>query len=215
MCSTSSATERAVTSRGRAGRRALLAAALAGAVLLLPGRALLAHTPYRQWKVYRQRHLMIGASREDAKSYPKAKEIQAFLETHLPEASARVARARTVRRLADLLATDQIPIVLLSTEDALALERGGPPFRGPVEVRTLWRFAEHAMVVRPSFPPAHAWVLARTFLEHGAVLAGSSFAPAHAEVPLHEGARIARDGGAMPSPPVNTLDESLDGADRD
>ena len=158
---------------------------------------------------------MIGASREDAATYPKAKEIQAFLETHLPEASARVARARTRRRLADLLATDQIPIVLLSTEDALALERGEPPFRDPVEVRTIWRFGEHAMVARPSFPPAHAWVLARTFREHGTVLAGSSPAPAHAEVPLHEGARIARDGGLMPSPPVDTLDESRDSADHD
>ena len=215
MCSTSSATERTVIPQGRAGRRALLAAALAGVVSLVPGRTLLAHTPYRQWKVYRQRHLMIGASREDAESYPKAKEIQAFLETYLPEASARVARARTVRRLADLLATDQIPIVLLSTEDALALEQGGPPFRGPVEVRTLWRFGGHVMVVRPTFPPAHAWVLARTLLEHGAALAGSSPAPAHAEVPLHEGARIARDGGPMPSPPVDTLDESRDGTDHD
>lgn len=212
MCSTSSATERTVIPRGRAGRRALLAAALAGAALLVPGRALLAHTPYRQWKVYRQRHLMIGASREDAESYPKAKEIQAFLETHLPEASARVARARTLRRLGDLLATDQIRIVVLSLEDAVAFGRGAPPFRGPVEVRTLWRFGEHALVVRPSFPPAHAWMLARTFLEHGAALAGSSPAPAHAEVPLHEGVRTARDGGPMPAPPMDTPDERHEGA---
>ena len=215
MCSTSSATERTVTLQGRAGRRALLAAALGGAALLVPGRALLAHTPYRQWRVYRQRHLMIGASREDAATYPKAKEIQSLLETHLPEASARVARARTVRRLADLLATDQIRILLLSVESAVALGRGASPFSSPVEVRTLWRFGEHAMVVRPSFPPAHAWMLARTFQEHGAALTGSSPAPAHAEVPLHDGARIARDGGPMPSPPVDTLDESHEGTGHD
>ena len=207
MCSTSSATERTVIAGGRAGRRALLAAALGGAVLLGPGRALLAHTPYRQWKVYRQRHLMIGASREDAATYPMAKEIQRFLEEHLPEASARVARARTRRRLSDLLATDQIRIVLLSVEDAVALGRGRPPFRSPVEVRTLWRFGGHAMIVRPSFPPAHAWILARTFEEHGAVLAGSSPSPAHAEIPLHEGVRIAIRGEPMPPPPTGTLDE--------
>ena len=168
MSSTSSATETIVTRQGRAGRRALLAAALAGAAVLVSGRAVLAHTPYRQWKIYRQRHLMIGASREDAATYPKAKEIQAFLETHLPEASARVARARTRRRLADLLKTDQIRIILLSIDDAIALGRGRPPFRSPVAVRTLWRFGDHAMVVRPSFPAAHAWILARTFEEHGA-----------------------------------------------
>ena len=156
---------------------------------------------------------MIGASREDAATYPKAKEIQAFLEKHLPEASARVARARTRRRLADLLATDQIRIVLLSIGDAVALGRGGPPFRSPVEVRTLWRFGDHVMVVRPSFPPAHAWLLARAFAEHGAALAGSSPAPAHTAIPLHEGTRIARDGGPMPRPPDDTLDESHKGAD--
>lgn len=156
---------------------------------------------------------MIGASREDAASYPKAKEIQAFLETHLPEASARVARARIRRRLADLLATDQIRIILLSIEDAAALGRGRPPFTGALSVRTLWRFGDHAMVVRPSFPPAHAWILARTFIEHGATLAGSSPAPAHGTVPLHEGVRIARDGGPMPPSPVDTLEERREGTD--
>ena len=175
--------------------------------MLVPGRLLLAHTPYRQWKVYRQRHLMIGASREDPATYPKAKEIQAFLEKHLPEASARVARARARQRLADLLATDQIRIVLLSVEDAVALGRGQPPFRGAVEVRTLWRFGDHMMVVRPSFPPAHAWMLARAFAEHGGALVGSSATPAHTAVPLHEGVRIARGGGPMPTPPAKVLGE--------
>ena len=196
-----------MTHQGRAGRRALLAAVLAGVALLVPGAGLFAHTPYRQWKVYRQRHLMIGASREDPASYPKAKAIQALLEKHLPEASARVARARTRRRLADLLATDQIRIILLSMEDTVALGRGQPPFTGPVEVHSLWRFGDHAMVVRPSFPAAHAWMLARTFIEQGAGLAGASSTPAHATVPLHEGARIARDGGPMPALPEDLLGE--------
>ena len=156
---------------------------------------------------------MIGASREDPATYPKAKEIQAFLEKHLPEASAQVARARTRRRLADLVATDQIRIVLLSVEDAEALGRGRPPFRSSVEVRTLWRFGNHLMVARPSFPPAHAWMLARAFAEHGAALAGPSPAPAPAAVPLHEGARTARDGGPMPAPPADTADENREGTD--
>ena len=200
-----------MTRQGRAGRRALLAAALAGAAVLVSGRAVLAHTPYRQWKIYRQRHLMIGASREDAASYPKAKEIQALLEKHLPEASARVARARTRRRLADLLETDQIRILLLSVEDAVALGRGGPPFRIPVPVHTLWRFGDHVLVVRPSFPPAHAWILARTFAEHGETPAGASLTPARAEIPVHEGVHIALEGGPMPPPPADTLDESHEG----
>ena len=130
---------------------------------------------------------MIGASREDAATYPKAKEIQAFLGTHLPEASARVARARTRRRLADLLATDQIRIVLLSVGDAVALGQGRPPFTAPLEIRTLWRFGDHVLVARPSFPPAHAWMLARSFAEHGATLGGVFARTGATAVPLHEG----------------------------
>ena len=156
---------------------------------------------------------MLGASREDVATYPKAKEIQALLQEHLPEASARVARARTRRRLADLLATDQLRIILVSVEDAAALSQGRPPFSGPLAVRTLWRFGDHVMVVRASFPPAHAWVLARTFAEHGAALAGPSSAPADLVVPLHEGVRIARDGGPMPSPPAEMPDRGHETAD--
>ena len=154
---------------------------------------------------------MIGASREDPASYPKAKEIQAFLEEHLPEASARVARARTRRRLADLLETDQIRILLLSADDAVALGRGRPPFRSPVPVDTLWRFGDHVLVVRPSFPPAHAWILARAFAEHGETLADASLPLARAEIPVHEGVQIALEGGPMPPPPADTLDESHEG----
>ena len=156
---------------------------------------------------------MLGASREDVATYPKAKEIQALLQEHLPEASARVARARTRRRLADLLATDQLRIILVSVEDAAALSQGRPPFSGPLAVRTLWRFGDHVMVVRASFPPAHAWVLARTFAEHGVALAGPSSAPADLVVPLHEGVRIARDGGPMPSPPAEMPDRGHETAD--
>ena len=41
-------------------------------------------------------------------------------------------------------------------------------------------------------------MLARAFIEQGAALAGSSASPPHATIPLHEGTRIARDGGPMP-----------------
>ena len=62
--------------------------------------------------------------------------------------------------------------------------------------------------IRPSFPPAHAWILARTFEAHGAALGSSSGTAAHAEVPLHDGVRIALGGGSMPLPPANPPDKS-------
>ena len=185
MSSTSTATEKPAIPPGRGG-----AASGSGAPR--------SH-PYRQWKVYRQRHLVIGASREDPATYPKAKAIQSLLEEHLPEARARVARARTRRRLADLLATDQIPILLLSREDAVALAGGRPPFRRSVAIRVLWQFGDLVMVVRPSFPSAHARMLARTFAAHGEPVANSSPTPVHTDVPLHEGLHTASDGQPMPT----------------
>ncbi len=156
-----------------------------------------AHTPYRQWQVYRQRHLVIGASREDAESYPKAKELQAFLGEHLPEASARVARARTLKRLADLLATDQLKVVLLSLDHAEALMRGRAPFAFAVpDLHALARFGNHVLCARTVFPDAHAWILAWTFAEHG-----QAERPSGLPVPLHHGVELALAGVPMPPLP--------------
>ncbi len=197
MYSTSSGTE---PTSGRARlRRALLTGGLAASVFVALGPAI-AHTPYRQWKVYRQRHLMLGASREDPATYPMAKELQALLNNALPEASARVARARTRRRLADLLATDQIHTILLSRGDAVALSQGQDPFDYPVEIRALARFGNHVLVSSPSFPASHAWVLTRIFLENGDRSAELRFVE-DLPIPLHEGTRIAHAGGEQPAPP--------------
>ncbi len=48
------------------GRRAVMRCGL----ILVAVLAVSAHTPYRQWDVYRMKHLLIGTSREDAASYP-------------------------------------------------------------------------------------------------------------------------------------------------
>ena len=56
----------------RLSRRAVVA----GASCLLIGRAA-AHTPYRQWDVYRQKHLLIGTCRADPDSYPLGKRLVA------------------------------------------------------------------------------------------------------------------------------------------
>ena len=46
-----------------------------------------AHTPYRQWQVYRQRHLLIGTSKADSPTYPLGQKIAEVLATHLPGAA--------------------------------------------------------------------------------------------------------------------------------
>ncbi len=195
--STSTGTEVLGARGSPATRRAVLGALVAASLLgPLPAPA---HTPYRQWKVYRQRHLVIGASQEDADSYPKAKAIQGFLDRQLPEARARVARARTRKRLADLLATDQLKVVLLSVADAAALMRGQAPFDAPVpDLGVLARFGNHVLCVRESFPAAHAWLLSRTLAEFpGAAV------PSEPVVPVHQGSRAAAAGQPAPESPVD------------
>jgi len=55
-------------------RRGLVGAVAALAVAA-PAHA---HTPYRQWVVYRKRHLLVGCHRGDAPAYPRAKASLAF-----------------------------------------------------------------------------------------------------------------------------------------
>ena len=67
-------------------------------------------------------------------------------------------------RLASLLTTAQIEVVLLAEDDLAALRDGHPPFEafGPTELRTLFCFDAHWLVVRPGFPDRHAWQVVRT-----------------------------------------------------
>lgn len=193
MCSTSTGTSRLPTG-GRATRRALLSGGLAAAGgALLPWGAL-AHTPYRQWKVFRQRHFVIGALR-DTPTYPLAKEFEAFLKSTLPEASPAVARAPQRRRLLDLFVTNQVHAVLLPLGEARALAGGEDPFRESVDVRVLRRFGDHVLLVRPSFPDNHVRLLADAFDEHGEML---PFPPTTEglPVPLHVAADPVGEGGA-------------------
>jgi hypothetical protein len=149
-------------------RRALIRACGAFGAWLVLG----AHTPYRQWQVYRQRHLVIGTSRADAPSYALGKRIVFVLLEHLPESSARVTRGPDPWRLASLLTTSQLDVVLLSTEDAAALQDGRAPFEafGPTEMRALARLGSHLLLTRPDFPDRHAYLVAMTLSEHGDAL---------------------------------------------
>lgn len=181
-------------------RRMVLGAGLALAAIT----AASAHTPYRHWQVYRQKHLLIGTSREDAPTYPLGREIAEVLATHLPESSARVARGRTPWRLASLLTTGQFQIILLGADDLAALRDGRQPFEdiGPSEVRALFRIGGHWLVTRPDFPDHHAWLVVRTLSEHGATIqAAAPPLPTESPVPVHDGALAYAAGEPLPPAP--------------
>jgi hypothetical protein len=166
-------------------RRLLKIAAALGAWWLASG-----HTPYRQWAVYRQKHLLIGANKADPPTYKLGRKIAALLAKEVPSSKARVARAPHAWRLASLLLTDQIQLILLSTADVLALQRGDGGFEafGRTTLRALHRFGDYWLISRPDFPAEHAAIVAQALTAHGAGIAKIQSLPKDdSPAPAHEG----------------------------
>lgn len=179
------------------GRRQFLHAVLIGTLGVVSS----GHTPYRQWMVYRQRHLLILTDRSDPPSYPLGKQVAAVLATHLPASKARVTRAPHTERIASLISSRQLDVALMSPTDAVALATGLPPFEsyGPVALRTLIALDGYLLVCRDDFPARHAYVVTRTLYLHHAEL--SQVAPATAEstaLPLHPGTLAYFEGAPLP-----------------
>ena len=178
-------------------RRQFLYAVCIGALGLVSS----GHTPYRQWTVYRQRHLLILTDRSDPPSYPLGKRVAAVLATHLPASKARVTRAPHTERIASLMSSKQLDVALMSPTDAVALAAGLPPFEayGPVALRTLIALDGYLLVCREDFPARHAYAVTRTLDLHRdelpQIAAASAESPA---IPLHPGALAYFEGALMP-----------------
>lgn len=179
----------------------MLTGFLATGVLGMRVSAAQAHTPYRQWKVYRQRHLLIGASREDTPTYPLAKGIVAALNEHLPNASARVTRARTRYRLGSLFSTDQLQFILVSESDVTDIANGQGDFSefGPVELGIVYQFGVHLLIARTNVPDHHAWLITRTLMDYGSSIPGAT-TPEKYSSALHPGTRTAIRLEPQPEP---------------
>lgn len=179
-------------------RRAALKIALGGAAWLLCG----AHTPYGQWQVYRRRHLLVGTSKADAPTYPLGQRIVEVLASRLPESSARVTRGPNAWRLASLITSGQLELVLLSTSDVAALRDGRSPFEafGATRLCALFAFGAHWLVCRPDFPERHAYLVVETLATHWEAPPGETPDPARAPVPVHPGALAYLRGEPLPAP---------------
>jgi hypothetical protein len=182
-------------------RRRLFLATAGSAVasLLLTG-----HTPYRQWKLYRQAHLLVFTSRDDAGSDVLGERIAARLREMLPESKSEVARAPNVARIASLITTGQADVAVLSRVNASALYRRDEPFRDfqPVELRVLVETPAYQLVCREDFKARHGYLVAEA-------LAGDPAQPpltvppaggASEVVPTHLGALAFLRGEPEPQP---------------
>ena len=160
-------------------RRGFLAAA--GAAIAAPA---MAHTPYGQWVVYRQKHLLVGAHRGDLRTYELAQDVVAGLALELPEAQARVARGPRPQRIASLMGTGQLFLAVLSADEAGRMARADAPFEGyrPTPVHALAALdAEYILFAAPEFPIEHGWLVTEAV-----DLAGLGTLPAGLE--MHDGA---------------------------
>ncbi len=173
---------------GAAGRARLVVSA-AG---LLPG-----HTPYRQWVVYRKRHLMILASKRDPEGYAKCRGLAERLATAIPESRARPSRAANAERMASLLSTGQMDLAVVDAKTARDMVAGAGPSRGygPIDLRLLQALeGDHLLVARAAFSEAHAYRVAEAL---GAEDPGQG-----APLPLHPGVAAFLSGAPAPAGPV-------------
>ena len=141
---------------------------------------LMGHTPFPQWKVYRQRHLFIAVDRTDATAHDLGHVLTEILDRDLPEAEAKVTRAVNAVGVASLMSTEQLDVALMRKTDAVAWVQGAAAFQAiePVSLRTLVDLGDYLLLCRADFPDRHAAVLAHT-LTH----AMTEYPTVHASMP--------------------------------
>lgn len=130
----------------------------------LASQSLLAHTPFPQWKIYRQRHLFIAIDRSDPIAQDLGHSLVEILDRDLPEAEAKVTRAGNSVGIASLLSTEQLDVGLMRKADAVAWMQGAPEFDAiePVALKKLVDLGDYLLLCRTDFPDRHAALIAHT-----------------------------------------------------
>ena len=176
-------------------RRTVLKCALAATCTAATSGPLYAHTPYRQWEVYRRKHLLIGCYRDDPSTYAIAKGLVATLDAHLPKASSRVARGPTAGRIASLIATGQMDVAVLHPEVAANMIQGRELFAawGPIALSSIMQVGDYLFVAKNDFPDHHAWLVAEALDDRR-----SPFSDIATDMPRHPGADAFHRGLPIP-----------------
>lgn len=167
-----------------------VAAALAGAGLLC------GHSPYRQWVIYRQTHLVILTSRDDPGADDLGEQCAALMRAALPDSKAAVGRGPRVQRIASLIASRQAEVGIVSPRNATAMYRGEAPFGdiGAIPLRVLVRNDTYRMVCRDDFPSEHGYLVAEALVENGGELGLVVPRADESEIPVHAGALAFASG---------------------
>jgi hypothetical protein len=130
--------------------------------------AVMGHSPYRQWHAYRKSRLIIVTSAADAAAQRLGEALAAVLAREIGDSRATMARAGDALEIVKLLASDQLEVALLTTDDArdAAAGRGAFAREGPLPLRTLATIDGYRLVARGDFPDARAEPIAQALAEH-------------------------------------------------
>ena len=128
---------------------------------------ILAHSPWGQFQVYRQKHLLVLSTRDDLPSYPYSKKLVNALNKSVPEAKARPARAINLERAYNLLRTNQFQFALLSKANIEMMRSASDQFEGKdkIDLKTIYEFGDLEFVVQPDFPEDLVAVVAHGVVE--------------------------------------------------
>ena len=162
--------------------RRLLRLPLTAAVAL----TLMGHSPYRQWAVYRQTHLVVVADESAAGAAATGEAVVRVVAAAVPRSRAIVAEARNAIEVVKLLRSRQLPLGLLLAGDADDALQGRGPFAGepPLPLRALAALGPYRLVSLEDFPADLAAGIARALAGHqpeGAPPVAADATP----VPLH------------------------------
>ncbi|MFN0316882.1 MAG: hypothetical protein ACKVQA_17830 [Burkholderiales bacterium] len=162
-----------------------------------------AHSPYRQWAVFRQRFLLVTTTRDDKGSDDLGEEIARIVLAQLPESRAQVSRARDWSVLASLLTTQQTELAVMGKARAAALFKGEPPYQdfGPSPLRVIVETQHYRLVCREDFPAHHAYLLSEALMQEKDALGFGI--PGDSPVPAHPGALAFIRAQGLPPVPEN------------
>lgn len=109
-----------------------------------------AHSPWGQYTVYRQKHLLIMSSKADPDSYPYSEILVNAINQEEPSARARPARARDLERCYSLFLTDQMQFMLLPRDSSTQMREASGVFQGrePLPMKTIYEFDDLVLSVR-------------------------------------------------------------------
>ena len=166
----------------------LLPLVLVGAAAML----LTGHSPYRQWFVYRARHLIVVTDELRPEAFALASAVASAIAARWPETKAVAAAAKSPLEVVKLLDSGQLDVGLVpAAVAAQALHgQGGFEGRGEVPLRAVAALGDDLLVVLASFPRQRAHDIAQALVESrtGSGLGKKTSLRGPATIPLHPGA---------------------------